>query len=80
MSLMQCCNIQCKLAKVHEHEHDATNMLFFGQAIKPSLDETQFRNVGSVCFDFKLIPEMIFQKIGCLVVTSNLVKLKSISS
>ena len=55
-------------------------MLFFGQAIKPSLDETQFRNLGSVCFDFKLIPEMIFQKIGCLVVTSNLVKLKSISS
>ena len=77
---MQCCNIQCKLAKVHDHEHDATNMLFFGQAIKPSLDETQFRNLGSVCFDFKLIPEMIFQKIGCLVVTSNLVKLKSISS
>ena len=36
--------------------------------------------LGSVCFDFKLIPEMIFRKIGCLVVTSNLVKLKSISS
>ena len=36
--------------------------------------------LGSVCFDFKLIPEMIFRKIGCLVVTSNLVKLKSISN
>ena len=39
-----------------------------------------FVSLCSVCFDFKLIPEMIFRKIGCLVVTSNLVKLKSISS
>ena len=39
-----------------------------------------FVSLCSVCFDFKLIPEMIFRKSGCLVVTSNLVKLKSISS
>ena len=55
MSLMQCCNIQCKLAKVHDHEHDATNMLFFGQAIKPSLDETQFRNLMFIILPFEIL-------------------------
>ena len=39
-----------------------------------------FCNLGCVWINFKLILEMIFRKIGCLVVTSNLVKLKSISS
>ena len=37
-------------------------------------------NLGCIWIDFKLIPEMIFRKMGCLVVTSNSVKLKSISS
>ena len=37
-------------------------------------------HLGCVLIDFKLIPEMIFRKMGCLVVTSNSVKLKSISS
>ena len=37
-------------------------------------------NLGCVWIDLKLIPEMIFRKMGCLVVTSNSVKLKSISS
>ena len=40
----------------------------------------KFLTLSSVCFDFKLIPEMIFRKSGCLIVTSNLVKLKNISS
>ena len=40
----------------------------------------KFLTLDSVCFDFKLIPEMIFRKSGCLIVTSNLVKLKNISS
>ena len=40
----------------------------------------KFLTLGSVCFDFKLILEMIFRKSGCLIVTSNLVKLKNISS
>ena len=40
----------------------------------------KFLTLDSVCFDFKLIPEMIFWKSGCLIVTSNLVKLKNISS
>ena len=37
-------------------------------------------NLGYVWIDFKLIPEMIFWKMGCLVVTSNSVNLKNISS
>ena len=47
---------------------------------KPKLYCLKFEHSSSVCFDFKLIPGMIFRKIGCLVVTSNLVKLKSISN
>ena len=37
-------------------------------------------HLGCVWIDFKLIPKMIFRKMGCLVVTSNSIKLKSISS
>ena len=36
-------------------------------------------HLGCVCFGFKPLPEMLFCKTGCLIVTENWVKLKMFS-
>ena len=41
-----------------------------------SNNRLNLKNVGSVCFGFKLILEMIFRKSGCLVGPENWVKRK----
>ena len=57
----------------HKNNNTPTDLLFVWCIF-------HFLLKGCVWIDFKLIPEIIYRKIGCLVVTSNLVKLKSISS
>ena len=57
----------------HKNNNTPTDLLFVWCIF-------HFLLKGCVWIDFKLIPEIIYRKIGCLVVTSNSVKLKSISS
>ena len=69
-SISQCCQSVNRCSSVSTNEND----------IPLTIEKMNRVNLGCVWIDFKLIPEIHFRKMGCLVVTSNSVKLKSISS